>query len=523
MDQSLSQAADTIISQFEKPEVAVHGRKISVNPIISRVASWYEKLRTAMDYREEEVILRGAIERILKRRIILGGNPKTIAEPLVRELVWARYFPDESLSESIIIKVENCISLYLRLRDQITQKNPTFSQNILNSWIYNLMSSELEHTIGNRRKKEIMTNFMFNVLKDNITIVDESQQNRDVQVFIAVHKSFARDDLALLRYHLFKQYFGGLTETSLEQISSSFLEGYNEMQSQLDYPRKDKILNYVKDKTAVFFILDDLLNIHGQNIREIIKDENQLTKIVFEICRLRYNGIASKVRRAIVRSIIFILLTKAFFAIGIEGSYERIVYGQILWTSTLINIGVPPLIMAFVSLFIKTPGKDNSERIFKYIKSLLTESETKFKNPLIIKKTKDKDTSLLHLVFTVLWFASFILVFGTILYFLMKLHFNLLSMGVFVFFLAVISFLSYRINQSANIYSTEPKKTLVAPIADFLFLPFVRVGRYLTEGISQLNLLLFVFDFIIEMPFKGIFGFFEQWFLFLQTKREELE
>ena len=72
-------------------------------------------------------------------------------------------------------------------------------------------------------------------------------------------------------------------------------------------------------------------------------------------------------------------------------------------------------------------------------------------------------------------------------------------------------------------YTVEEKSGLFAPIIDFLFMPIVRVGRHLTEGISQINVILFILDFIFETPFKGISAFVEQWFFFLHAKREELE
>ena len=53
--------------------------------------------------------------------------------------------------------------------------------------------------------------------------------------------------------------------------------------------------------------------------------------------------------------------------------------------------------------------------------------------------------------------------------------------------------------------------------------PVIRVGRKFTEGIAQINFILIIVDFIIEAPFKGLVGFFEQWFMFVADKREELE
>ncbi|RJQ38161.1 hypothetical protein C4559_02225 [Candidatus Microgenomates bacterium] len=518
-----SPLANRLITEFEKDDAPfLKDKKISVNPIISRVASLYEKLRNVMDYREEEVVRRAAIERILKRRFLFGGNGKTIAEPLLRELVWARYFPDESISESVIEKIAEDINLYILLREQVLLKHPGFGEGVLNEWMYHLMSAHIENTLGKKREKEVMTNFMFKVMKDNIAITDDTEQTKDVQVFIAVHKSFAKDDLAFLRFYLFKQIFPALSKENIESISSSFLAGYKEIQRQLDYPRKDKILNYVKDKTAVFFILEDLLKLEKNRIRTLCREQKEIQKVVFEICEARYNGIASKIRRATIRSVFFVLLTKTFFALAIEGTFESVFYGRILWRSTLLNIGVPPLLMTVIGLFIKAPDEENSKRIFSYITSLLIDKEPRFKETLSIKKNPDKINPLINFIFTSLWLATFILAFGLIVFLLRTLNFNILSLGIFIFFLAIVSFLSYRINQSANVYSIEQKKNIAAPIVDFLFMPLVRVGRHLTDGISQLNIFLFVLDFIIETPFKGFFAFSEQWFLFLQSKREEL-
>jgi hypothetical protein len=519
----LSELANSLISVFDEEELEEKGKKISVNPVVSRVASIYEKVRNAMDYRDQEVILRAAIERILKRRTLFGGVAKTIAEPLVRELVWARYFPDESVSESIIEKVEERIDLYIKLRQAVLVKHPAISEKSLNEWTYHLMSSDIEHTLCPRKKKEYMSNFMFRIMRNHIAILDEEEQQKDVQVFIAVHKCYAKNDLAMLRFHLFNQFFGKLTRESLPKVIDNFLEGFKEINKQLNYPRKDKIFNYVKDKTVVFFVLEDLLNIEKARIKQLLHDDNEFRRIIYSICEARYAGIASKVRTAIFRSIIFLLLTKALFALSIEGTFESIFYGKIIWSAILINIAVPPLLMAALGFSIKTPNQENSKRIFYYIQSILLSGDPKFANQLSMKTKPDKLKPLLSTIFSFLWIITFFLVFGVIFYILDKLSFNPLSMMVFVFFLAIVSFLAYRINQVAKIYSIEPRKSIMTSITDFLFIPFVSVGRKLTNGISQINIFLYILDFAIEAPFKGLFSFFEQWFLFLQNKREELE
>ncbi|PIZ97320.1 MAG: hypothetical protein COX78_04680, partial [Candidatus Levybacteria bacterium CG_4_10_14_0_2_um_filter_35_8] len=213
----------------------------------------------------------------------------------------------------------------------------------------------------------------------------------------------------------------------------------------------------------------------------------------------------------------------ALFALSIEGTFESIFYGRVLWTAILINIVVPPLLMAALGFSIKTPDRENSKKIFNYIRAILLSGDPKLANQLSIKTKPDKMKPLLNTIFSFLWIITFFLVFGIIFYVLNRFSFNPLSMFVFVFFLAIVSFLAYRINQVAKIYSIEPRKNVMTSVTDFLFIPFVTVGRKLTDGISQINVFLFLLDFVIEAPFKGLFSFFEQWFLFLQNKREELE
>ncbi len=517
---SLSPLANALVNALLYAENESHSRKITVNSLVSKVATWYEKLRNAMDYREEEVVLRAAIERILKRRILLGGVGKTISEPLVRELVWARYFPN-SLSESVIEKISEKIDLYLELRGELLKKD-ILSENTVSEWIYHLASSDIVHVVHPNKEKEIISNFMFQIIRKSVVITDDTDQTKDAQVFVAVRRSFAKDDLAFLRYHLFNQFFGELQKDNLQKIADSFMEGYKEIHYQINYPRKDRIYAYVNSKTAVFLILEDLLLMYGANITQLVKNGDEFKKAVFSACEARYSGIADKVKRAIVRSVIFIILTKVFFAFSVEGSVESLLYGKILWKSILVNTTIPPLLMICAGFFLKPPGKENSERIFNYIKTVLQEENPRIGNSLEIKKTLDKSRPIQNAVFTLLWILAFILTFGIVIFILTALQFHPISQLIFLFFLTIVSFLSYRIGLMSRVYTVDEKPGILAPVIDFFLMPIIRVGSHLTEGISQISIILFVFDFIIETPFKGLFSFFEQWFFFLHTKREEL-
>jgi hypothetical protein len=518
---SISILANALITAFEENENNNNEKKIGVNILVSKVASWYERVRTAMDYGSEETILRRAIERILKRRLLLFPNPKSIAEDLVRELIWAGYFKNLSLPESITQKVAEKIELYLDLKEIVLKQKEANDDTY--DILIQLLSCEINTILLPNPQKEAMSNFMFQTLKNSVEILDDTKQTRDVQVFIAVRKNFAKDDLPFLRFKLFTQIFGKLSNQNFDNVQKNFFVGLKEINYQLAYPKKDRIFNHIKTITPAFLILYDLLREEKSNVKNLVLNQEAFRSKVFSICERRYKNISKKVQTAIIRSFVFILVTKALIALLIEGTFEKIFLGTISWTTIGINTIFPPFLMIFTSLFIKTPDAKNSEAIFVNLKRLLVENNPNILEVIYLKLKKDTGVTIKDRFFYFFWLLSILLIFGTIVAILNKLHFNLLSQAIFLFFVAIVSFLSYRIYQTAYTYTVLIKSNLFSPIFDFFFVPILRVGRNLTEGIAQINFVLIIIDFIIETPFKGLVGFFEQWFSYLAAKKEELE
>ena len=522
-DQQITPTASALIEAFAAKETLNYDQKITVNRFVSEIASWYERLRNAMDIRDDEIVLRAAIERILKRRSALGGKTgEKIAEPLVRELLWAKYFPDNSLSESTVQDVADIINIYLSLKAKLS-KQKKLPENVLNEWTRQLISCQIAKLLNPKREKEIMSNYVFHILHERLKIEDDSEDNKNVQMFIAVRRAFARDDIAFLRFYLFRQIFGEITKENVEEIANNFFQGYEEIERQLHYPIKEKIYLYVKRQTPVFFILEDVFTKYKNKLGSFVANKEDFDKAVFDACEEKYRGISARVRTAIIKSVIFLFLTKAIIAYTVEYLYYGLLRNEgINLYQLVLNIIIPPLIMIVVSLFIRPPTQDNSIAILKRIHSLLYDEYPALGPTPKLRVHPEKKVTLMTMSFSLLWVVAFVVSFGLVIDILGKLGFNFLNQCIFIFFLTIVAFLAWRINVSANMYKIETKQSLITPFVDFLFLPIIRVGMRLTEGISQINILIFVFDFLIEAPFKSIFSFFEKWFLYLHTKREDL-
>lgn len=515
----LNKYSESLVHLFERAKEAPVESANVVNPLVSELASWYEKFRNSIEYRDEEVILRASIERILKRRLALGGTGTTAAKPLLKELVWARYFPESLYTEETITKIEKIIDFYLHLKTEAVKLG--LNDGKMRELMFQLMSSDVEQTLHPNKVEEAVGGYIFHVLQKNISCEENMEEERDVQLFIAIRRAYSKDDIAFLRFKLFTQYFGKMSHQEVETVAEKFKEAYLQIESQLKHPARFKILSYVKRQIPAFLIMEDIFASH-ENIKELSQNAEELDNEVLSACRKKYKTISEKVRRAIIRSVIFILLSKTMIAFGVEGTYERIFIGHVQWVTLALNVIIPTMFMVIVGFSIRTPGEKNSRLILTRIHALLFDEEPKVGRLIAFPVPDKKPRSITEWVFGVLWVVAFLLSFGAVSLGLSLLHFSIVSQGIFIFFLAIVSFLAYRINITAHEYSVESSQGILTPIIDFFFMPIARVGQYLTAGISQINIFLFILDFIIEAPYKAIVGFFDQWFFFLHSKREEL-
>ena len=102
------------------------------------------------------------------------------------------------------------------------------------------------------------------------------------------------------------------------------------------------------------------------------------------------------------------------------------------------------------------------------------------------------------------------------------LKFNMISQAIFIFFVSVVTFFSYRIKQIVNEYHLKEKESVLAPIGDFFFMPILSIGKFFSQEIARLNFFIFIFDFLIEAPFKLVFEVVEEWISFVRQRKEEI-
>lgn len=520
----LTQALVASLEKSKKGPGEKGGERISISRTVSILAVLYEKARTAIEYREEHLLRRAAIERILKRRLILNENGRNIAEYLLKEILWAKYAPEDSISLPMIDEVQATIDKYIFLRNEMTKGKTLEVRLKFHEWLISSAAAEIEQKLSPDPVREAFINFIFRYFEPKVFLHDESEETTNILTYIAVHKAFAKSDTDFIRYELLKLSMPGLPRKKWKETKADVIHIEKMLlaiDQHLHYKLLDKLTRGVKKEIAPFLVLRDLYEQEGDNFKNVLADEKAFIEKTTALCEHKYDEIRKKLTRAGWRSIIYIFLTKMIFAVLLEYPFEKYVTHNFNLDSLSINLIVPPFLMFLSLIGVSPPGPDNTLRIIARLTEIVTTDSEKERQIAVALKTP-RPRPLMTFIFSVFYFAAFLMVFGGIITGLSMLQFSIASQIVFIFFISLVLFFAYRVRQTGKEYTIAEKESFLAPIMSFFLLPILNLGKWLSGEIVRFNFLVALFDFVIEAPFKVIFEVFEEWFAFLRRKREEI-
>lgn len=511
-----------LIRAFEaEPQLRKGDHRFSVSRTVSAFAVLYEKARNAVEFRAEHLVRRAAIERILKRRIALESDPQAIAENLCLELLWAKYIDSSLIDTATINDVASIITRYAILKQARTGAD---KRHITWDTLVGIASAEIEETIVPGEKRQALINFVYQAIRPKIKLALEPQL-LNMLSYIAVERSFAQSDNALIIFHLLQVFLPEYKKRNHEQIqkeASTILSTIETIQIQLTSPVIQPIERYLRKHLPPFLLLRDFFLQEDTHARAIIEDPQKFEEVLNAIASKRYQETGQKVRRAVVRSIIYIFLTKMVLALALEAPVDIFLVKHIDYLPLAINTLFPPLLLFLIASFISIPGPDNTKKLIEKIKLVVYHLEDYQHGADAFIPQPQAKRPLLSAIFTFLYMVMFLVTFGFIAFVLTKLHFNFASQIIFVFFVALVSLFAYRIRQSAKEYEIVDKQGILEPLMDFFFLPILWAGDVLSKEIAKINIFIFFFDFILEAPLKVIFEVVEEWIRFIRTKKEEI-
>lgn len=506
-------------------EEFVNQPKFRVTEAISRVAFIYEKIRNAVDYKEEHLLVKNAIIRVLRRRFLPGSDPVAVAHPLVTELIRGGYLRNDTTPEVILDEVARTLTKYARFLNKAIPSLSGRRREEIFSWCLVMLACELEEVLSASHHKRAMVEFVYATMLERVDVMSKqvTEDERKVQIYTAVLRSYLQYDEDLTTYELLKFFYPewreGKEET-LNRVARNVSNIHSSLTAQIHHPLQERLVRQFKRVNILFIIFSDWLK-QSPDPLATLQHPNQLASAIEEAANEKYKQVKIKLRRASLRSIIYVFITKMLLALLLEIPYDYFFIGHLNYVPITINAVFHPLLLFAIALAVHIPTRENTEKIVEGIKDLVYRYEGK---TIVYQiRPKIRRNWLLITLFRILYLLTFVITFGGLIAILVSLHFNWLGMTLFVVFLTVVSFFGLRVRQLAkDLVVIDRRDNFLNVIIDFFTIPIVRAGRWLSVNFAKVNVFVFILDVIIEAPFKIIVDVVEDWFAYIREKREEI-
>ncbi len=517
--------------------------KIKVSDLISKMAFYYEKIRKSVDYNEEHLHRKDAIERILKRLIVIEGSikPTTKCEEmstqLMQELIRGGYLPNNTVPESKIDEVNEIITKHIKLRNSVwpdfdlgtqVKKLIEKEEREMNDWLIALTASEIESIMERDKVKEMVVSNIYEILTTNVKLpvnLSQYEKDKEIQIYIGIYRDYLKFDREMLSFILFKYYnseWWQPEDSDIEDIANNIKSLKKAIDNQLDHPISKQLDKIINKYTVYYGVLVDLIAEDPAGLYEKIKNKPQnFTSLAKKAFMKRFIAAKAKLWRSGINSMIYIFLTKSVFVVVLEVPAIKFFKQELNHSSLAINIIFPALLLFVVILLTKISSSANNAKVVEGVEEITFE-EKKRKDPFVLKKPI-KRNSASSFIFGLLYLCTFFFSFGAIIMVLKQIHFNWVSIIIFLFFLTFVSFFSIRIRTNVRqLVIVDQQDNLFNFLFDFLCMPIVSAGKWLAGKFSRLNVFVFILDFIIETPFKVFIEIAEEWTKYVKERREDI-
>lgn len=527
---NLSQQTRELVQQYQSWQEALHkekkGNTIQVDEVAAKVAAFYEKIRGVVDWREEHLLRKTAIERVLKRRLLLKKNGEEIAERLLQELVRGGHFPNDRIPITIIPKVQHIIDKYVYIIEQAPPDIPKeFKLNNvreLDDWLLGVAASEIEEMVSPPKKELALIAFTAKHMEEQIDIA-LSDEDKTYQIYVAVQNALFKLDETTITQHLFLKLYpdwNNLQKERLSYVALNIHEIRKNINDILRHPLSERIYQHVEKYDTPYLLLGDIVEKEPHSFNELAQSPPELEESVRQAYNVRLAKLKKKLRRAALYSILSIFITKMLIAVSIEIPLDRYLIQHPTYYPLLLSIGVPSLLMLFLVLGAKPSSKENAQKVLMEVMKIVYGKERQDSYQIFLKK---KRKGILTAFVYGSYLLSFLISFGLLIFVLQKLNFTVPSIIIFLSFISLVAFAGTVIRQrSKELLIIEQKEGILYGLFDIFFLPIVRAGKLLSRNLARYNVVIMMFNVFLEIPFQIFIEFLEQWRALLKEKKEEI-
>jgi hypothetical protein len=481
----------------------------------------YEQLRNVSENIQDHLLFQSAIRRFFKRTLSFSFNKSTegLASELIIELTQAEYLKNDTTSLSKVSVIDGYIKEHYETYWYILKHFKSVRPETAQKWTLDILTVKTEQSFNNPVRLLSFAALAYSHFSPLINIkdfIDDSERidtaDQATILYIAIHKALLKSNDANIRSGLFGLY--GIANDDISKLVE-FNKRFDQLSGLRTTAKLSRIIS--RNGAPLRIIRATFFQKHtDQHGLRIDSRSHLLGQIESQISE-EYNQVQRTVRTGVIKSIIFLLITKALIGLVVEIPYDLAITGSIVVLPLVINLVFPPLFIAITALTFKMPSQSNKKAVVNYIDGMLyvgnhVKPQLKFFQPT-------GRSYFFNTVYALMFLAVFYIVAKQ----LINLHFNIVQGFIFFVFLSTASFLGYRLTiliKELEIVSRN--QGFISLIRDFLYAPLIFAGQKISYRFARMNIIAQILDVVIELPLKTVMRLLRQWSTFLNNKKDEL-
>lgn len=514
---------------------------IEVDELASKVATLYEKVRRIIDWKEENLVRRTAIQRILKRTLLselsgVGSNTldsEKITEPLVMEMIRSGYFSNKHISKDKIPEAEKSLSKYITILNKSSASEKMEGLKIKEkvnfyNWILEIAACEIEEILEPAFKENALINFMTQSIHQRLKIIPSDLVSKEdvlLQTYIATHRTLYGLDSPIIIYNLIKYRYPRWFEDDQEYINEFALNIDRiklQLESDLNHKYGKHFFNICDRYDAAYLILGDIMKAiekEPEQMEAELKNKQTLLKTIVKVYEVRIKTLKKRLYRSAVYSTLSILSAGSISLMIFEGPVARLVVGHFSWFAVFVDLAVPSTLMFLLVITIKLPKPENLDRVKEEVAKIVYASKEHDIYEIELNKKKNRLVQG--------FFGLLSLLGGAVGAYAIFTVFRIAgvpwtSMYIDTVYVAVVIFTALLIRHKAKEVTIEERASLISLFVDFFSLPLAKLGQWFSNKWKEYNILSVFFTALVDTPFSVLISLIEDWRSFLKDQRSQL-
>lgn len=543
--QSLAPAVVQLLEDYQKGIAA--GKKgenatIHVDEIASKIAKLYEKIRKVVDWKEENVLRRSAILRILKRSLLSklsvinfapGIDTSKVAEPLVLELIRGGHLANDEVPQPVIEVVARVISKYVYILENapFTQNNKEFllkkKVNFYN-WILEIAACEIEEVLACPFKENALIKAMTLLMTDRIRLIPENALNPEEKktlIYIAVCRTLFDLDDPFISYHILTHHYKSWNNPSvdfLKAITGRIFQIDQEINGVLSHPLSRQFFNICERTDTVFTLLSDLLDRYEREPEKILAaifDQNRFKESLIGFYDKRIKSLKTRLFRLAIFSTLSVFVSNWVTFFIIEVPVAHLFYEGFNFLAAAADFVIPSIVMFILVAIIRPPAGNNLERVIEMTFRFVYQGKEK---DIFEIKLRKKSRPIFRIIIWFFYLTGCCLSFGFIAWIFYIAKIPITSVIFDTMQIALNVFAALVIRNKARELTVSDRPTFGEFILDILSVPVAEVGAFLANKWREYNIVTVFFNFLIEVPFISLVEFVDNWNQYLKEKKADI-